>query len=163
MKCFLDMDGVIADFFSAAVAMSETPNKEWRDHEFRDVQRVLNKIRKTPGFFRDLKPFVGTNTFVQCIQNIAGPITILSSPLEGYENCSEEKIEWLEKHLMVDVDVIITSDKAQYAEGNILIDDYGYNIRQWEEAGGFGIKYQADEQHMSDALLPLQLLCRGLK
>ena len=140
--------------------MADAPHAAWRDMEFRDVERVLRKVRQTPGFFENLHPFPGTRTLVQSIHNIAGGYSILSSPLAGAEErCAEEKIRWIEKHLHLDpVDIIITSDKPKYAEGNILIDDYGLNIRKWEEAGGFGIKYQADEQHMSDVLVPLMAM-----
>jgi hypothetical protein len=37
-----------------------------------------------------------------------------------------------------------------------LIDDYGVNIRKWREAGGIAIKYQADEQPISDVINPLR-------
>ena len=164
MTCFLDMDGVIADFFSEAVKLSKCEHKAWRDMEFRDVERVLRQIRKTEkDFFLRLKPFPTTRTLVQCIHNIAGGFTILSSPLAGdEENCTKQKIEWLEKHLHLDPDdIIITMDKTKYAKGNVLIDDYGYNIRRWEEAGGFGIKYQADESHMNEVIIPLQTLYKG--
>ena len=31
----------------------------------------------------------------------------------------------------------------------MLIDDYGVNIRAWNQAGGIAIKYQADESPVS--------------
>lgn len=164
MKVFLDMDGVLADFFTEAVKLSDSPNKHWSDLDYRDVKRVLNKIVSDhPYFFLDLKPFPTTKTFVQCVHNLAGGFSILSSPLSGYADCEKQKILWLSKHLHLDPDeIIITDDKPSHAEGNVLIDDYGYNIRKWEAAGGFGIKYQADEQHMNEALVPLQILYKGL-
>ena len=49
--------------------------------------------------------------------------------------------------------------KVEYATTggipNILIDDRGLNIQRWRDAGGFGIKYQADEdslQKVTDGL-----------
>ena len=48
---------------------------------------------------------------------------------------------------------IIVRDKSQYAllNGiqNILIDDRENNINKWQEAGGYGIKYQANENDVS--------------
>ena len=32
---------------------------------------------------------------------------------------------------------------------NILIDDRGANIEKWNAAGGYGIKYQADEDSLN--------------
>ena len=162
MKVYLDMDGVIANFFQEACRLSDTPGVGWRDMEFRDVERALKRIRKTPGFFRGLPAFPMANTLVQSIVNITGECRILSSPLDGYDTCAEEKIEWLQNNIRYDFDeVIITSNKPQYANGNILIDDYGVNISNWELDGGYGIKYQADEQHISDVLVPLQCLYKN--
>jgi diaminopimelate decarboxylase len=49
--------------------------------------------------------------------------------------------------------VIITSRKETYAVSNgvsnILIDDRGANIEKWNAAGGYGIKYQADEDSLN--------------
>ena len=44
-------------------------------------------------------------------------------------------------------DIILTHNKSQYARKadgtpNILIDDFGKNIKGWESAGGIGIKYE---------------------
>lgn len=168
MKVYLDMDGVCADFFTEAVKLSETNHKAWRDMEFRDVELVLKRIRKgdVPDFFERLPMFPGTQTLVQCIYNIAGGFSILSSPLEGMDDCERQKRVWIEKNLRIDPDeIIITSDKTKFASENcrpnILIDDYGANIRAWEEAGGYGIKYQADEMHMNEALIPLMALYKG--
>ena len=48
---------------------------------------------------------------------------------------------------------IIVRDKSQYAllngVQNILIDDRASNIHKWKEAGGYGIKYQANENDLS--------------
>ena len=51
------------------------------------------------------------------------------------------------------VKTIIARDKSQYAflNGiqNILIDDREDNINKWQDAGGYGIKYQANENDLS--------------
>jgi hypothetical protein len=56
---------------------------------------------------------------------------------------------------------VFEHDKYKYAvqpDGtpNILIDDYGVNIRAWDAAGGTAIKYQADENDLSEILDVLQ-------
>ena len=162
MKVYLDMDGVIADFFSSAIKLADCEHSHWRDMEHRDIQRALKKVRKTPGFFKTIPAFPMANTLVACINNIAGEYSILSSPLTSYENCGAEKTEWIENNIHIQpVEIIISDNKPQYAQGNILIDDYGYNCRKWEEAGGFAIKYQADEQHISDVVTVLQALFKN--
>ena len=51
--------------------------------------------------------------------------------------------------------VIFEKDKAKYAvraDGtpNILIDDWGTNVRKWADVGGKAIKYQADENNLDE-------------
>ena len=161
MRVFLDMDGVLADFFSEALRLSEAPISNWRDMEFRDVQKALERVKQTPGFFENLHAYPTANTLALSVQNIAGGFSILSSPLAGYADgeCEREKVAWIAKHLHIEPEeIIITHDKPKYAAGNVLIDDYGVNVRNWEAAGGYGIKYQADEDNVSDAIIPLMAL-----
>ena len=162
MKTYLDMDGVIADFFGHAVRHSDDAARGWRNMEFRDAEKVLRRVRHTPDFFLNLPAFPMANTLVQSIVNITGECRIMSSPLVGYDTCEEEKAEWLRRNIHYDFDeVIFTEQKYNYAKGNILIDDYGYNCRKWEEHGGYAIKYQADEQHVADVLIPLQAMFKN--
>lgn len=161
MKVYIDMDGVLADFFSEALKLSPSPVAAWRDMEYRDIWKSLNIVRRQQGFFENLHMFPGARTLVQSVVNLYGEYHICSSPLEGYDNCVMEKIEWLRNNMHIaPASIEITTDKTKYAEGNILIDDYGVNIEKWEAAGGFGIKYQADENHLSDALIPLMTLAK---
>ena len=162
MKVYLDMDGVIADFFSEAVKQSDDAARGWRNMEFRDTDRVLRRVRNTPNFFLDIPAFPMANTLVQSIVNITGECRIMSSPLDGYDKCVEEKAEWLRTNIHYDFDeVIFTDTKYMHAQGNILIDDYGYNCRKWESYGGYAIKYQADENNVSDAITTLQALYKN--
>ena len=157
MKTYVDMDGVIADFFSRAAKMASGEYKGWRDMEYRDVTKVLKEIKRTPNFFINLDPFPQANTLIKSINNIAGEYSILSSPLADYVYCKEEKIRWIEKNIHIQPkEIIITDNKPQYAKGNVLIDDYGTNILNWEKCGGYGIKYQADEDKLADVLVPLR-------
>ena len=159
MKTYVDMDGVIADFFSKAAKMANGEYKGWRDMEFRDVEKVLKEIKNTPEFFINLDPFPQANTLIKCINNIAGDYYILSSPLADYDNCKEEKIAWIRENIHIQPrDIIITSNKTEYAENNILIDDYGTNIQAWEKNKGYGIKYQADEDKIADVITTLGAL-----
>ena len=161
MKVYIDMDGVLADFFSEALKLSPSPVAAWRDMEYRDIRKSLDRVRKTPKFFENLHMYPGSKTLVQSVINLFGEYHICSSPLEGYSDCVMEKIEWLRQNMdIAPASIEITTDKTQFADGNILIDDYGVNIQNWERSGGFGIKYQADEDNLSDALIPLMTLAK---
>lgn len=159
MQVYVDMDGVLADFFADMAKMADYPVAHWKEMDQRDISKVFQKISGTD-FFYKLHPYPQNNTLLQSIINIAGSFSILTSPLAGDElNCEVMKRKWIEEFLQFDPEeVIVTENKAQYAKGNILIDDYHVNIAKWEAAGGYGIKWQANEQPLSDVLIPLLAL-----
>jgi len=157
---YLDMDGVIADLYNHAAEIydvehykSMTP-KQWE---------AFFKDSNAYELFRDISPFPSSNQLVRLIKKIAGGFTILSSPLNfDREGSIKGKREWLRKHLNVSPDgEIFDHEKWKFAKQidgtpNVLIDDYTPNITKWQEAGGIGIKYQADEQPISDVVNALK-------
>lgn len=159
MKVYVDMDGVLADFFAEMAKRAPYPINHWKEMTQLDIQQVFREIAGTQ-FFLELPKYPQTNTLLQSIINIAGSFSILSSPLAGdEEHCEAMKRQWIAENIPFDIDeVIITHDKAQFAKGNILIDDYHVNIAKWEAAGGCGIKWQANEQPLSDVLIPLMAM-----
>jgi 5'(3')-deoxyribonucleotidase len=158
-KVYVDLDGVLVDLFSEMAKMSPSPITHWKQLSQTEIGQMFTEIKGTY-FFRDLPKYPQTNTLLQSILNIAGSFSILSSPLAGdEEHCEKMKRLWVKENIPMDVEeVIITHDKTKYAKGNILIDDYHVNIAKWEAAGGFGIKFQANEQPLSDVLVPLLTL-----
>ena len=56
--------------------------------------------------------------------------------------------------------LIITSNKHKYAVNkldgrpNILIDDKPQNVKQFENAGGIGIRFQTDKDDIEEYLFP---------
>jgi hypothetical protein len=93
---------------------------------------------------------------------MAGGYKILSSPLNYDLNGSiEGKKEWLSKFISVPADeIIFEREKHKYAvtngTPNILIDDFRKNITSWNNAGGIGIKYQADENSLEELKVSLE-------
>jgi len=114
-----------------------------------------------------LPAFPTANKLLQMVKDFAGGYTILSSPLSFDKAGSiKGKREWINKHIQVSPDnIIFEHDKAKYATAdgkpNILIDDYGVNIRAWGSAGGIPIKYQADEDSLQTVFKALQAASKG--
>lgn len=153
------MDGVLVDLFSEITKLSEYPITHWKDLSKTDLEVVFRKTHGTD-FFYTLPKFPMTNTLLYCIQKIAGKFSILSSPVPGdEENCAYHKRKWIHENVPFDVEeIIITSDKHLYANGNVLIDDYIVNIHKWEASGGYGIRFQANQDKISDVLFVLKTL-----
>lgn len=159
---YLDMDGVIADFFAQLAAVEGV--NHWKS--ITDKEIALAKLRNTD-FFYNIPMFKNTGELLHGVSQLAKgngmPWGICSSPLKNdTHNSAYHKRRWLELHGIAQQirteDIIFTSNKYKYAispithRPNILVDDRPQNIRSWEKAGGIGIRYQADEDDLEEYL-----------
>lgn len=171
MTVYLDMDGVIADFFSGVERLYGVDH--WKSIQHRDgifVELRNTDFFNTLGTFRmhrkngmnDRYGWCVSSEIVEFVNHISkGDWGICSSPLRGdHNNSAYWKRVWLErKGFMPDVEkCIFTSNKHKYAwnevthSPNILIDDKPENIERWEQAGGIGIRFQCNEDDTEEYL-----------
>ena len=143
-EIYVDMDGVLADFFGAWKKLIGT---DWR--EIKDLDSALQKIRDKDDFWLNIPVTKNAMNLLSLIKGLKGKYNILSAPLPNDPNSEPHKREWIEKNLSAfpPSKVIITSNKSVHAtqpDGtpNILIDDFGKNIAKWESAGGVGFKHK---------------------
>jgi 5'(3')-deoxyribonucleotidase len=70
-------------------------------------------------------------------------IHILSAAPEWQLDGKKQKTAWINKHFDIkasNIHIFRRVEKQKYAKkGDILIDDYKRNIKEWEAAGGTGI------------------------
>ena len=158
---YLDMDGVIADFFGGVEQMYGV--KHWK--ELTSVktggdlkQEVIDRITGSD-FFSTLPKFPSADGLIQLIKSATGgKFSILTSPLIGdHENSAAQKKIWISKNIERPDEVIVSGRKEKWAKQkdgtpNILIDDRPVNIERWEAKGGFGILYQANK----DSIIKVQ-------
>ena len=159
---YVDMDGVIANFFAEYAKLAGVKSGNYKDIPPAKTDPTLNKMVGTD-FFNRLPKFPTTDKLIQLVVKEFGSYKILSSPLRGdHENSKQQKINWIKRELAIQPDeIIVVGRKDSYAvqsDGtqNILIDDRGRNIQGWLSRGGYGIKYQADED-------PLSKVVEGIK
>ena len=122
-RTYLDMDGVLARF-------EQAPN-------------ALERFAVEPGFFAGLEP---TRFALELADVLAVaqemPFYILTA--SPNEQADIDKRAWVAEHLpqLADRVVIVRdgAEKAQYAQGNYLVDDYTENLKFWTAKGGKGIK-----------------------
>jgi 5'(3')-deoxyribonucleotidase len=153
---YVDMDGVLADFFGAWAKL------DGKDH-YKDIdnpQQKLQLVRDHPTFWIELPVLSGAGKLLGAVKKYAGKYKICSTPLTGDPNSEPQKREWVKKHLhaFAPNEVIITHNKAAHAKQsdgtpNILIDDFGKNIKAWEAAGGIGIKHENENVDRTIKLL----------
>ena len=149
-KVYVDMDGVIADFFQALEIKYGVDH--WKDI---DIDKSILELKGTD-FFGTIPKFETSDTLISYIDNLTnGEWIILSSPLRyDNDNSAFWKRHWLAKHNYKPMDAIFTGRKEKYAinraysKGNILIDDKPKNIAKWIAKGGIGILYQANQDSL---------------
>ena len=153
-KIYLDMDGVLADFFG--VWSEKAGVKNWKDIPADQVNTILDDMVGTD-FFNTLPKFPTADTLVDLAKSYTGEYHINSSPLRNdHENSGQWKKVWIKRELSTQPKtIILTNTKEKYAvnpdgSANILIDDRGANIQAWAHAGGIGLKYQADENTIAE-------------
>jgi len=159
---YLDMDGVIADFFGGIERKFGIDH--WKQLDFKEV--VFAQLKYTDFFYR-LPTFDTSDELVRRVKLLAWENEIdwgiCSSPLRGDDhNSAYWKRQWLQlfDYMPKVHNCIFTSNKHKYAwseidrKPNILIDDKPENIMKWENAGGLGIRYQANEDDFEEYLIP---------
>ena len=154
MTVYLDMDGVIADFFGCLADKFGVDH--WKD--LKSIESNLALLRGTP-FFYEIKPFDETPQIVDMVKKISnGDWGICSSPMRGdMFNSAYWKRNWLDDYGYLPDDIeklIFTGNKHKYAiskltgKPNVLIDDKPSNIIRWKQAGGIGIRFQANQDDL---------------
>ena len=155
MTLYLDMDGVLADFFKGLEQFYNV--KHWK--QIQDKEKSIQALAGTD-FFNTLDVFETSQELVDFAKS-TGDWGICSSPLRGdRDNSAYWKRVWLtEKQFLPEVNkLIFTGQKENFAvdkiDGtpNILVDDKPSNIKRWNEAGGIGIRYQANEDDLVEYL-----------
>ena len=166
MTVYLDMDGVLADFFGKVEEVYHVDH--WKELNM-DV--VIAKIQNT-NFFLKLDEFPTASKLVREVDDMtAGDWGICSSPLRGdHFNSAYWKRRWLEQRDFIPREwkkLVFTPNKEKYSrasftgEPNILVDDKYSNVDKFTNAGGIGIRYQANEDSLEYVLERIETSLRS--
>ena len=155
---YLDMDGVLADFFGGVEKMYGVEHwKQLTNDKTKDLKKeVIDRITGT-NFFATLPKFDSAESLIDTVKKFTGGnFSINTSPLRGdHENSAKYKKLWISNNIEQPDDIVVTGRKETYAKDkgtgtpNILIDDRPVNIQRWQAAGGYGILYQANRDPLS--------------
>ena len=154
---YLDMDGVLADFFGGVEKMYGVDHwKQLTSDKTKDLKKeVIDRITGTD-FFATLPKFRSADTLIDLVKKFTGgKFSINTSPLRGdHENSGKYKKVWISNNIEKPDEIVVTGRKETYAKNkasgtpNILIDDRPVNIQRWQGAGGYGILYQANRDSL---------------
>jgi len=158
------MDGVLADFFTAWYELVHV--KHWK--EIKDPNQAIQDIaeyQKSTGknWWAGLKRLPNADNLIAAISKYGSYRILTKAPSSDSEHAVPAKKAWPKKHLKIQpIEIIVvTGSKDIYAKNsdgssNILIDDFGKNIKSWRHAGGIAIKYEDRNAH--ESILELQQL-----
>ena len=154
---YLDMDGVLADFFGGVEKLYGVEHwKQLTNDKTKDLKKeVIDRITGTD-FFATLPKFNTADRLIEMVKQFTGgTFSINTSPLRGdHENSGKYKKVWISNNIETPAEIIVTGRKETYAKNkasgtpNILIDDRPVNIQRWQAAGGYGILYQANRDSL---------------
>ena len=140
MRVYLDLDGVLANFDAGYRALfGWTPNHDLTDEQW-------ETIHAQEDFFFNLPLYEGA---VKLFLNLPRAVNILTAcPKSHYGSVARQKRRWVQKHFGDYVTVLPVMGSHNkplfmHAPGDLLIDDYGKNCREWSAAGGIAIKHEA--------------------
>lgn len=161
-KCYLDMDGLLANLFD--FIGQKIYGKDYKDvtpeekQKARSIWKNKEEFYKTLGgtyeVFANLLPYPTNDTLISMVIKKFGSFSICThpSPIETQE-CIRGKQAWINKHIkpkfgkFLDA-VYFPEHKSIYAVSpdgtpNVLIDDFAPYIDAWNSKGGIAIKLQS--------------------
>jgi 5'(3')-deoxyribonucleotidase len=149
-QCFLDMDGVLADFVGGVCKAHDRESPYSREESFGkfDMEGLWGisaqkfwRPTNEKGFWFNLEKTPEADRLVKLIEEIFGieNICILSSPSENMY-CIPEKKEWIRKYFpQLSRNMLFGSCKQFLAKSNaVLIDDADKNVDKFKLFGGVG-------------------------
>lgn len=151
--CFLDMDGVLADFVSAVCQAHDRPNpyEDPKNLGIFDMAKIWGMTAEefweptnNPYFWRDIPKLPDADELMEAVLTRFGTnnTCILSSPSSS-QYCIPEKKQWIQIHYPRLAGHMLFGSAKQFlaGPGRTLIDDYDVNIARFAHAGGHGITY----------------------
>ena len=140
-QIFLDCDGVLADFDTAARDLFGRDSRE--AEELLGTDEFWNRIVACGDFYRKLTPLPDAGKLYRAIAHYK-PIILTGCPKGGWSE--QQKVEWAAEHFP-NVRMITCMSKEKYLHiqnpGDVLVDDYLRYKDLWESAGGIFVHHQS--------------------
>jgi 5'(3')-deoxyribonucleotidase len=161
-KCYLDMDGLLANLFD--FISNKIINKNYIDATDSEKLKIKSvwvdkdlfyqKLGTPKSLFANLEPYSTNDTLIKKVVEKFGGFYICSHPSKmSVDQCIEGKLEWIDKHIIPKYfqyfrGAIFPDKKSTHAlnndgSKNLLIDDFQPYVDSWSEAGGIAIKLQS--------------------
>ena len=147
MQVFLDCDGVLADFESAAIRVAGCVPRAGGSRE--EVAAVWAKIGRSPDFFYHLEKLPDADALVEGVIAMGFQPVILTG-LPRFMDAAEQKMRWAARHYPA-LKMITCSARLKRVHGqpgDVLIDDLEKFRGEWEEMGGVFILHRSAQESL---------------
>ncbi len=140
---YIDFDGVIVNSIEVSYDIFDKEGLEKTEENYQkfysnlDWRKVLDKCEAINDSWECIGKIIASKKFDVAI------LTHVNSLPEAVE-----KVKEIRKHFrditIIPVPKAISKTSMLKAEGAILVDDYVYNLDEWNEAGGYPVRFDLD-------------------
>lgn len=141
MKLYIDFDGVIMNTIEVSYkkikekyGKNATVEDSTNFYRSIDWKEFLNECKPINNALENIKKLINSNLY---------DVTVLTHVLSLHESIEKEK--YLKKRIPNLKFIPVTKPNPKWSAINcqnaILVDDYGGNLKEWQEHGGISIKF----------------------
>lgn len=140
---YIDFDGVIVDSIDVTYKMAEAQGIERNEENYSKFYKNLDWC----DVLRNCKPI---HDSWECLGKIIDSDKFNVAILTHVNSIGEieEKVKMIRQHFsditIISVPKSISKTSMIKAEGSVLVDDYVPNLDEWQEAGGYSIRFDLD-------------------
>lgn len=156
IRVLLDIDGVVADFLTAALSVvhevsgqlyraEDLPTWDIWDHVGREHEGACYERYRAEGFCAGLQPYPGAVDGVQRLLSVA-EVHVVTSPIHG-KHWYYERAEWVRQHLGIAPKQVLFTGHKEHVAGDILIDDRVLHVRKWADMHPLGVGIVWDQPY----------------
>ena len=146
MKLYIDFDGVILNTIEVSYKQirekyGSNPTMENSSEYYRSIDwnEFLKECEPINNSLENLQKLIDSNLF---------DVTVLTHVLSSHEE--EVKEEYLKKYVPDLKFIPVTKPNPKWSaidcKGAILVDDYGGNLKEWQEHGGISVKFSLKDK-----------------
>lgn len=158
IRVYFDMDGVLADFNRGVRELCHMEPPEQGNRTEEQDTAMWDAIRQVPHFYGQLEPIPGSVEMVREVYDAIGDrceiLTGIPRPRKNIAHSAEDKVAWIRRLVSEDivVNTVLRKEKVEFCTGpqDILVDDYGKNIKEWTAVGGTGILFHDTAQALAE-------------
>jgi hypothetical protein len=146
-QLYLDCDGVLADFDSAAESIFGMPHRIAAEKI--GAPAFWSKVRNRRGFYRHLTLMPVARELFAAVGHL-NPVILTGCPIGGW--AVAQKVVWSAEHFPgTHIITCMSAEKRKHLRaGDILVDDYLKYRSRWEEKGGIFIHHTSAKASIAE-------------